>query len=180
MPNEKMISRVESDKVLVLERVFDAPRDLVFTMFKEPEHLKRWWGPRGWELPVCTVDFRPGGVWHYCMKCVDENQGDFYRMESWGKGVYERIDEPVSLAYTDYFCDAEGNVNEALPSTKVTMEFIDLGGKTKIVSRSEYVSPEALKTVMDMGMLQGITETWDRLEERLAEVEERGGEQSTK
>ncbi|GAA0134512.1 hypothetical protein YSY43_13520 [Paenibacillus sp. YSY-4.3] len=47
----------------------DAPRDLVFQMFKEAEHLKRWWGPKGWE--ICNVDFRPGGVRHYCMKCVD-------------------------------------------------------------------------------------------------------------
>ena len=64
MSNNKMVSRVENDRVLVLERVFDAPRDFVFKMFKEPEHLKRWWGPRGWEIPVCTVDFCPGGVWH--------------------------------------------------------------------------------------------------------------------
>jgi uncharacterized protein YndB with AHSA1/START domain len=57
-----------------------------------------------------------------------------------------------------------------MPATEGTLAFIDLGGKTKLVSRSEYVSAEALKTVMDMGMLQGITETWDRLEERLSEV----------
>lgn len=172
MPNETMTSRVENEKVLVLERVFGAPRELVFQMFKEPKHLKRWWGPRGWELPVCSVDFRPGGVWHFCMKCVDENQGEYYGMESWGKVVYEDIDEPEWLVYTDYFSDADGNVNEAMPSTHVTMQFIDLGGRTKIVSRSRYASAEALETVLDMGMLQGITQTWDRLEERLAELEE--------
>ncbi|GJM72809.1 ATPase [Paenibacillus macerans] len=170
MANQAMVSRVENDKVLVLERVFNAPRELVFSMFKEAEHLKHWWGPRGWEVTVCNIDFRPGGVWHYCMKCMDRNQGEFYGMESWGKGVYKEIDEPDRFVYTDYFSDAEGNVNEELPATVVAMEFIDLGGKTKLVSRSEYVSAEALKTVMDMGMLQGITETWDRLEERLNEV----------
>ncbi len=172
MPNDKMVSSVENDKVLVLERVFDAPRDLVFKMLKEPEHLRRWWGPRGWELPVCNVDFRPGGIWHYCMKCVDKSQGEFYGMESWGKAVYRDIDEPKRIVYTNYFSDAEGNENDAMPSTEVTMAFIDLGGKTKLVSRSEYVSAEALKTVTDMGMLQGITETWDRLEERLNEVKQ--------
>lgn len=166
----KMVSRVENEQVLVLERVFDAPRALVFEMFKDPEHLKRWWGPRGWELPICNVDFRPGGVWHYCMKCVDEAQRDFYGMESWGKGVYRHIEEPEKIVYTDFFSDAEGNENDAMPSTEVTLEFIDLGDKTKLVSRAEYASPEALETVMDMGMLQGITETWGRLEERLAAV----------
>ncbi|MFP5502893.1 MAG: SRPBCC domain-containing protein [Candidatus Sericytochromatia bacterium] len=170
MPNTAMASRVENGNVLVLERVFDAPRELVFEMFKNPEHLKHWWGPRGWELPVCKVDFRPGGVWHYCMKCVDPNQGDFFGMESWGKAVYKEIVEPERVSYVDYFSDAEGNENPEMPSTEATLEFIDVGGKTKLVNRATYVSAEALKTVMDMGMLQGITETWDRLEERLREV----------
>ncbi|WMT43220.1 SRPBCC domain-containing protein [Paenibacillus sp. D2_2] len=167
MSKNEMVSRVENDRILVLERVFDAPRDLVFRMFKEPEHLKRWWGPRGWEIPVCNIDFRPGGVWHYCMKCIDQNLGEFYGMESWGKGVYKEIIEFEKIVYNDYFSDAEGNNNESLPTTLMTLEFIDLGGKTKLVNRAEYVSPEALKTVMDMGMLQGITETWDRLGEML-------------
>ncbi|CAI6086527.1 SRPBCC domain-containing protein [Cohnella sp. JJ-181] len=171
MSNNAMASRVENERVLVLERVFDAPRELVFKMFKEAEHLKRWWGPRGWELPVCNIDFRPGGVWHFCMKCADQSQGQFYGMESWGKGIYKEIVEGVKIVYTDYFSDADGNINAEMPSTEVTMEFVDLGGKTKLVSSSEYVSAEALKQVMEMGMLQGITETWDRLEERLAEVE---------
>ncbi|MFC4307030.1 SRPBCC domain-containing protein [Cohnella boryungensis] len=167
MSNNAMVSRVENDRVLVLERVFDAPRDLVFQMFKEAEHLKRWWGPKGWEVPACAIDFRPDGVWHYCMKCVDRNQGQFYGMESWGKGIYKEIVEPEKIVYNDYFSDAEGNINESLPATLTTLEFIDLGGKTKLINRSEYVSAEALKTVMDMGMMQGITETWDRLDELL-------------
>ncbi|WP_163854125.1 SRPBCC domain-containing protein [Paenibacillus elgii] len=167
MSKNEIISSVENDRILVLERVFDAPRDLVFRMFKEPEHLKRWWGPKGWEVPVCNIDFRPGGVWHYCMKCVDQNQGQFYGMESWGKGVYKEIAEPETIVYNDYFSDTEGNINESMPATLIAMEFIDLGGKTKLVNRSEYASAEALKTVMDMGMLQGITETWNRLGELL-------------
>jgi uncharacterized protein YndB with AHSA1/START domain len=168
MTTTAMLHRVENDNILVLERVFDAPRDLVFQMFKEAEHLKRWWGPRGWELPVCKVDFRPGGVWHYCMKCVDENQGQFFGMESWGKAIYKEIVEPEKIVYTDFFSDADGNENPNMPSTTVTMTFVEQGGKTKLVSRGEYVSKDALKTVMDMGMLQGITQTWDRLEEQLA------------
>lgn len=120
MSNNTMVSRIENDRVLVLERVFDAPRDLVFKMFKGSEHLRRWWGPRGFEIPVCTVDFRPGGVWHYCMKCVDQNLGQFFGMESWGKGVYKEIIEPEKIVYTDYFSDAEGNINGSMPSTEMT------------------------------------------------------------
>ena len=114
MTAHKLEARTEGH-VLILERVFDAPHDLVFAMFKEPEHLKRWWGPRGWELPVCDLDFRPGGVWHYCMKCVE--QGEYFGMESWGKGVYKEIVEPEKIVYTDYFSDADGNTNEEMSST---------------------------------------------------------------
>jgi uncharacterized protein YndB with AHSA1/START domain len=171
MSKSKMVHRVENERVLVLERVFNAPRDLVFKMFKEPEHVKHFWGPRGWEVPYCKIDFRPGGVWHYCMKCVDKKQEKFYGMEAWGKAVYKEIDEPTKFVYTDFFSDAQGNINDALPTTIITMELVALGGSTtKLVSRGEYVSAEALKTVMDMGMLQGITETWDRLEEHLNEI----------
>jgi uncharacterized protein YndB with AHSA1/START domain len=175
MSNNAMISMVEKDRVLVLERIFDAPRHLVFEMFKDPEHLKRWWGPRGWELHFCNVDFRPGGVWHFCMKCVDQSQGEFYGMESWGKGVYKEIIEPEKIVYVDFFSDAEGNTNDDMPATNVTLEFVDLDGKTKLINRAEYASPESLKTVLDMGMLQGITETWDRLEEVLQQTKEERG-----
>ncbi|QGH37099.1 SRPBCC domain-containing protein [Gracilibacillus salitolerans] len=171
MINNELKSRVENDNVLVLERIFDAPRDLVFKMFKEPEHLKHWWGPTGWELPVCHIDFRPGGTWHFCMKCTDQNQGEYYGMESWGKVVYKDIVEPEMITYTDYFSDADGNINETMPSSEIKLEFIDLGdGETKLVNHAEYVSAEALQAVMDMGMLQGITETWNRLEERLNKI----------
>lgn len=167
----QMSSRVEGLE-LVLERVLDAPHELVFTVFSEAEHLKQWWGPRGWTVPFCSVDFRPGGVWHYCMKCVDEKQGEFFGMESWGKGVYHEIQEGKRFVYTDYFSDAEGNETEGMPSTLVEMIFEEAqGNRTKLVSRSKYESEEALRTVMDMGMIQGITETWDRLEEHLQAIQ---------
>jgi uncharacterized protein YndB with AHSA1/START domain len=164
--SNQMLSKVEGQE-LILERVFAAPRELVFKAFSEAEHLKNWWGPRGWTLTVCDIDFRPGGVWHYCMKCIDENQGDFFGFESWGKAVYHEIVEAEKIAYVDYFSDAEGNEAEGMPSSQVTMLFEEFEGKTKLVSRAQYASAEALKTVIDMGMEQGIAETWDRLAEHL-------------
>lgn len=169
MATGKMEHRIEGDKVIVLERVFDAPRELVFRMFSESEHLRHWWGPRGWDLPVSELDFRPGGYWLYCMRCVDPNMGEWYGRESWGKMVFKEIDPPQRLVYTDYFSDAEGNIDTSLPASDTVLEFVDLGGKTKLVSWTEYAAADALKTVLDMGMLQGITETWDRLEERIAQ-----------
>jgi len=166
----KMITTVEGPE-LTLERIFDAPRELVFKAFSEAEHLKHWWGPRGWTLPVCNVDFRPGGSWHYCMKCVDENQGEFFGMESWGKAVYEEIVTGKKIVYVDYFSDAEGNETEGMPSAHITMLFEEYEGKTKLISIGRYTSAEALQTVMDMGMEQGISETWDRLGEHLQSLQ---------
>jgi uncharacterized protein YndB with AHSA1/START domain len=162
-----MTSRVEAGKELILERVFKAPPDLVFEAFSKPEHLKQWWGPRGWDVPHCTVDFRPGGKWHYCMKCVDETQGQFYGMESWGLAVYEDIEAPKRIVYTDYFSDADAKINQDLPSTLATVIFEKVDGGTKVTSHALYASEEGLKTVLDMGMLQGVSETWDRLAEHL-------------
>ncbi|WP_223070436.1 SRPBCC domain-containing protein [Paenibacillus caui] len=166
----KMIIKVEGQE-FIMERIFDAPKELVFKAFTEAEHLKQWWGPRGWTLSACNIDFREGGVWHYCMKCVDQNQGDFYGMESWGKAVYEQIVKGEKIVYIDYFSDAEGNEAEGMPATEVTLQFEEHEGKTKVLSRSKFESAEALKTVLDMGMEQGISETWDRLAEHLQSVQ---------
>ncbi|PYE55856.1 SRPBCC domain-containing protein [Deinococcus yavapaiensis] len=162
-----MTSRVEAGRELILERIFKAPRHLVFDAFSQAEHLKKWWGPRGWDLSFCAVDFRPGGTWHYCMKCVDEAQGAFYGMESWGLGIYEDIETPRRIVYTDHFSDADARINDTMPSTLVTLTFEEVDGGTKIVNRAVYASEEGLKTVLDMGMLQGVTETWNRLAEHL-------------
>jgi len=169
----QILSKVEGN-VLVLEREFKAPRELVFQAFTQAEHLKHWWGPRGWTLPVCHLDFRVGGVWHYCMKCEDKNQGDFYGMESWGKAVYREIVEPEKIVYVDYFSDAEGNVADNMPSTNVTLTFVETDSGTKVINHAEYASAESLKQVMDMGMLEGITDTWNRLVEHLESIQKNG------
>lgn len=109
----------------------------------------------------CTIDFRVGGVWHYCLRGPKE--GD----ESWGHAVFDEIVEPERIAYTDSFADAEGNINEDMPQTKSSVELEDLGGRTRLTLRSRYPTEEDLKTVIDMGMAAGITETLDRLDEHL-------------
>lgn len=152
-------------RALVVERLFNAPRELVFNAFKKPEHLAKWWGPKGWTLPVCSIDFRPGGVWHYCMRTTDG------QMESWGKAIYSEIVEPEKIVYIDFFSDANGGRNEDLPTTQITMTFTEHGGATKIVSRAEYASEEALRTVLDMGLVHGLTESYERLADLLEQIQ---------
>ena len=149
---------------LTLIRAFHAPRELVFQAYSSCEHLKNWWGPRMWPMVECSLDFRVGGAWHYCLR--GPNEGD----ASWGKAVYEEIVAPERLAYWDYFSDEEGNINTDLPAVLSKIEFAESGGMTVLTMRAQYPSPAELQTVLDMGMIPGISETLDRLEEYLIAV----------
>ena len=169
--NSRLVSWTEG-RDLILEREFNAPRELVFEAFSKTEHLKKWWSPKGWSTPVCEVDFRPGGTWFYGMKCTDENQEEF-GMESWGKAVYEVIQEPEKIVLIDSFADSEGNVSVDMPSTKMMLTFVEQDGKTKLISRSEYASKESLQDVLDMGVLEGMAETWDKLANVVEELQMR-------
>jgi uncharacterized protein YndB with AHSA1/START domain len=108
------------------------------------------------------------------MKCEDKNQGEYYGMESWGKGVYREINVPDKIVYVDYFSDAEGNVAENMPETLVTLTFTETDSGTKVINRAEYATAEGLQQVLDMGMLQGITDTWNRLVEHLESIQKNG------
>jgi uncharacterized protein YndB with AHSA1/START domain len=156
------VSHTVEPPVLVVERVFNAPRELVFKAFTEPERLARWFGPAGWTLPVCTVDLRVGGIWHYCMRGPNGE-------ESWGRAVYREITPPTRLVYADAFSDATGTVDERLPQTVVTIDFLAEDGKTRLVNRSEFGSAGDLQQVIAMGVEQGMRETWERLDALLAD-----------
>ena len=151
-----------SGNVLTLTRTFDAPRSLVFEAYSTCEHLKNWWGPRSWPMVECSMEFRVGGRWHYCLR--GPNAGD----ASWGMAVFEEIVRPERLVYFDSFADEDGNVNENMPRTRSVLEFTDLGMSTRVTMTATYPSDADLKTVLDMGMIAGITETLDRLDEHLA------------
>jgi uncharacterized protein YndB with AHSA1/START domain len=92
-----------SEQELVITRVFDAPRELVFEAWTEPEHFVRWWGPKGYTTPFCKIDLRPGGVVHHCMRSPEGR-------EVWTKGIFREIVVPERIVLTDSFADAEGNV----------------------------------------------------------------------
>lgn len=155
-----------TERELILTRTFDAPRELVFSAFSSCEHLRNWWGPRPWPMVECTIDFRPGGIWHYCLR--GPNEGD----AAWGRVDYEQIVEPERIVYRDSFSDAEANINPDLPQARVSYEFAAVEGKTLLTSRTEYPTPDGLQQVLEMGVVEGISETLDRLEEHLAKTVE--------
>jgi uncharacterized protein YndB with AHSA1/START domain len=162
MPETQTVtSDLETGK-LHIERVFNAPRELVFAAFTEPDRIAQWWGPREWNTRNAAMDVRPGGVWHYVMVGPDGT-------EAWGKAIYKEITPPSRLVYLDQFSDAEGNAAPGMPEILIEYTFEEVeGGKTKMVSVANFGTAENLQKVLDMGMMQGMTETLDRLDEFLA------------
>lgn len=151
---------------LHLEQVFPASRDIVYRAFTDADLLAKWWGPTGWGLSHSVVDLKPGGAWHFCLKCQDEKM-EAYGQESWGKAIYISIDEPHKIVYRDCFSDAEGNINEELPETIITLTFDEQARFTKVHSAAEFPTKEELDTVLKMGLVLGITQTWSKLDQLL-------------
>lgn len=154
-----------AERTLVMERIFDAPRELVFKAYTDPKHLEKWWGPRGWTTTIYAFDLRPGGIWHYCMRSADGQ-------ESWGKSIYREIVPPERLVYLDTFSDKDGNTVEGMPQMEIIVEFVAQGDKTKLISRTVFDTLEQKQSIVDMGVEAGANETFDRLAEFLAQ--ERG------
>ena len=150
-----------TERELVLSRVFDAPRGAVFGAFSTCDALMRWFGPRLWPLSFCEMEFEPGGVWRYCMRGP---AGE----EAWGKAIYREIVSPQRIVYADIFTDAAGEEVPGMPQSVVTVEFAEADGKTRLTSRAVFASAAELASVLEMGMVEGMTETWDRLEEYLS------------
>ena len=115
---------VESaERVLVLTRLFDAPRSLVFKAWTEPEHLARWWGPRGFTSTIIANDVRPGGAYRFHMRGPE---GD----DHWLQGVYREVVAPEQLVMAGAWTDADGK--PVSPETLLTVTFEEHQGKTKL------------------------------------------------
>lgn len=157
-----------SDREFVISRTFNAPRPLVWQAWSNCEHLQHWWAPAGWSVPVCKMDFRVGGVWHYCMKGP---MPDGSEVESWGHTVFREIVEPERIVSVDAFADAAGKVNEGLPAMVVTVSFGELAGQTSVTSRAEFATAADLETVIQMGMEEGMSQSWDQLDAYLVQLQ---------
>lgn len=119
---------------VTIERIFDAPRALVWKAWTDPEHLMRWWGPKDFTSPACTLDLRVGGRYLFCMQAPD---GQNY----WSTGTFNEIIPLKRLVWTDSFADEQGNVvpgsyygmGDDFPlEMLVTITFEDHDGKTKL------------------------------------------------
>jgi len=147
-----------TDSEIVLTRVFDAPRTMVFDAFTKPELLKRWFGPRGWNLVTCEVDFRVGGKWRFILEGPGNRKMGMY-------GSYLEIDAPKRTVHMEAFDDFPGK-------SQVTSVWIEQNGKTMLTATVLAASREARDAVIQSGMEHGAAETYDRLNELLRSQQE--------
>jgi uncharacterized protein YndB with AHSA1/START domain len=139
---------------LVLTRLYDAPRELVFRAWTEPEHLRRWCAPRGFAIPFADGDLRPGGAWHTTMIAPD---GTEHRLV----GTYRDIVPPARLVFSHAWLDADGSPGV---ETLVKVTFEDHGDKTLLTLVQSGFASDAARD----GHAGGWTETLERLSEHLA------------
>lgn len=138
---------------LVISRIFNAPRTLVWQVWTQPEHLMRWWGPQPFTAPIIKSDFRVGGKYLFCMRSPD---GQDY----WSTGVFQEIAEPERIVATDSFADAAGN---AVPASHygmpgdfplemlVTTTFEELGDQTRLTVRQAGMPAGDIRANAELG-----------------------------
>jgi uncharacterized protein YndB with AHSA1/START domain len=150
-----------SDREIVITRVVDAPRRLVFEAYTNPEHVPHWMlGPQGWTMPVCEIDLRVGGPWHFVWRRADGTEMEM-------RGFYQEIMPPERLVSTESW-------GGDWPETLNTLLLSEQDGKTTISQRVRYPSKEARDAALKTGMTEGASESFDRLAEYLATKEGRG------
>jgi uncharacterized protein YndB with AHSA1/START domain len=143
-----------ASRELVIERMFDAPRDLVFAAWTDPNHAREWWGPVNYPARYVEMDVRPGGAWRMCLRSTDG------KPELWHGGVFREVVPPERLVFT-FAWDEEG---ERGLETMVTVTFAEEGGKTRMIFRQVPSDKER------DGHSWGWNSTFDRLDAVLQEI----------
>ncbi|MBZ0201798.1 MAG: SRPBCC domain-containing protein [Ignavibacteria bacterium] len=150
-------------KELTITRTFDAPIELVWRAWAEPEHFKKWWGPKGYICPDCIIDFRVEGKYHTSM--MDEKGNKI-----WTTGIYQEIIPQRKIVYTDSFADENGNVVSSdqygMPGVPlemiVTVTLEEANGKTKMSMTHTGLPDDHMK-----GANTGWNTSFDKLAESL-------------
>ncbi len=154
---------------MVITRIFNAPRELVWKAWTDPKYVMQWWGPKGFTAPVCKMDFRVGGKFLCCMRTPDGQ--DF-----WNAGEYHEIVLHEKIVSSMYFSDSEGNKvepeqygieHESIEGAYDTTLFEDLGdGRTKLT----FIGNEPMKDATESGQVEGWNQILDKVATVVAEL----------
>ena len=145
MPTRTSTEMEERERELVITRIFDAPRHLVFQAWTEPERVARWWGPQGFVMTYCDMDIRPGGTFRVCMRSPEGT-------EYWKQGTYREVVAPERLVYTWRWEAGVPDRRESL----VTVEFHDLGERTELVLVHDNFAGPGPVDMYDAGWASGL------------------------
>lgn len=146
-----------SELEIMSTRVVDAPRRLVWDAFTKPEHVRKWMlGPEGWSMPVCEIDLRPGGTWHFVWRRAEGTEMAM-------TGVYREVTPPERIVQTESW-------GAEWPETVNTLTLTEERGKTTITQRMVYPTKEARDAALKTGMKEGMAISFDRLEAYLRSV----------
>ena len=160
-------------KDMVVTRTFNAPRELVWAAWTDPEPLKQWFGPKGFTMPTCKMDLRPGGTFLYSAKSPDGH-------EMWGKWVFRKVVKPERLVLVNSFSDEKGGITRHPLSATWPLEMLSTttlaeeNGKTLITIR--WAPLNASETEIQTfdagrsGMVVGWNGTFEQLDEYLAKA----------
>jgi uncharacterized protein YndB with AHSA1/START domain len=146
------------EKKIIIERILNAPRELVFKAYTEPKHISNWWGPRELKTAIDKMEVKPGGVWRFIQRDFEGNEFAF-------NGVYKEIIVPEKIVSTFEFKGMPGHV------LVQTVSLEDLDEKTKLTTTSLYESLKDLEGMLGSGMEKGSTESMERLSELLASMQ---------
>lgn len=150
-----MTSAITAERTVTITRLIDAPRDLVFRLWTEREHMARWWGPRGFTNPVCEMDVRAGGAIRIDMRAPD---GTVYPMT----GTFREIMPPRRLVFEAVAEDRDGN---PLLRSLTVVTLADEGGKTRLTVHADAIGIAPVAPQMLAGMEAGWTQSLEKLAE---------------
>jgi len=155
-------SGVNETERMVITRIFDAPRELVWRAWTDPKYVMQWWGPKGFSCPACQIDFRVGGKFLYCMRTPDGQEG-------WNAGEYHEIVPLEKIVYSMYFADSKGNKvaseeygieHEAVDDARDVVIFEDIGnGQTKLT----LIGNDQMESAKESGQFEGWVEQLDKI-----------------
>jgi uncharacterized protein YndB with AHSA1/START domain len=146
-----------NDREIVVTRVVDAPRHLVFEAWTDPRHIPNWLlGPEGWTMPVCELDLRPGGAWRYVWRRSDG-------AELTMGGLVREVTPPERLVTTERW-------GPEWPETVNTLRLTESAGRTTIVLTITYPSKAARDAALESGMKGGMDESFARLDRLVREL----------
>lgn len=141
-----------TDREVVITRVVDAPRRILFDAWTNPRHVPQWMiGPAGWTMPVCEIDLRPGGSWHFVWRKADGSEMAM-------SGAYREVSPPERLVSTERW-------GPEWPETINTLVLTESDGQTTVTLAITYPNRDARDAALQTGMKDGMEQSFARLDE---------------